>query len=82
MIYFYVCISLFIICVTNTLGFSIWTKKSDKEIQRELKKSLSAKALNVPEKTAMIIRYGSSIQSCSVIIGLVALHISYHIVQT
>ena len=38
------------------LGFAIWSKKSDKELQRELKKALEKKALNVPEPVAMIIR--------------------------
>ena len=37
-------------------GFAIWSKKSDKELQRELKKALEKKALNVPDSVAMIIR--------------------------
>ena len=38
------------------LGFAIWSKKSEKELQRELKKALEKKALNVPDSVAMIIR--------------------------
>lgn len=38
------------------IGFAIWSKKSDKELQRELKKALEKKALNVPDSVAMIIR--------------------------
>ena len=37
-------------------GFAIWSKKSEKELQRELKKALEKKALNVPDSVAMIIR--------------------------
>ena len=39
-----------------SLGFAIWSKKSEKELQRELKKALEKKALNVPDSVAMIIR--------------------------
>jgi hypothetical protein len=37
-------------------GFAIWSRRSDKDIQREMRKNVAAKALNVPEKVALIIR--------------------------
>ena len=37
-------------------GFAIWSKRSDKDLQRELRKTLATKSLNVPENVAMIIR--------------------------
>ena len=42
--------------VEKKRGFAIWSKKSDKELQREMKKTLATKALNVPESSAMVIR--------------------------
>lgn len=45
-----------IILLSVCPGFAIWSKKSDKELQRELKKALEKKALNIPEQVAMIVR--------------------------
>lgn len=42
--------------LSKLTGFAIWSKKSDKELQRELKKALEKKALNVPDSVAMIIK--------------------------
>lgn len=36
-------------------GMAIWSKKSEKELQRELKKSLAAKSLNIPDSVYMVI---------------------------
>lgn len=37
-------------------GRAIWSKKTDKELQRELKKALEKKAMNVPDVVAVIVR--------------------------
>jgi hypothetical protein len=37
-------------------GFAIWSKRSDKDLQREMRKSLEKKSVKVPENVAMIIR--------------------------
>eukprot|EP00596_Hydrurales_sp_CCMP1899_P000960 CAMPEP_0119034622 /NCGR_PEP_ID=MMETSP1177-20130426/1627_1 /TAXON_ID=2985 /ORGANISM="Ochromonas sp, Strain CCMP1899" /LENGTH=310 /DNA_ID=CAMNT_0006992189 /DNA_START=224 /DNA_END=1157 /DNA_ORIENTATION=- len=42
--------------VEQKRGFAIWSKKSEKELQRELKKALEKKALNVPSEVEMIVR--------------------------
>ena len=42
--------------VEQKRGFAIWSKKSEKELQREMRKSLATKSLHVPENVAMIIR--------------------------
>ena len=36
-------------------GMAIWSKKSEKELQRELKKSLAAKSVNIPDSVYMVI---------------------------
>ena len=41
---------------TRTSGFAIWSKKSDKEIQREVKKNLANKGIQMPEAVASVIR--------------------------
>ena len=35
-------------------GMAIWSKKSEKELQREMKRSLAAKSLNVPDSVYMV----------------------------
>ena len=42
--------------VEQKRGFAIWSKKSEKELQREMRKSLATKSMHVPENVAMIIR--------------------------
>eukprot|EP01041_Mallomonas_annulata_P004915 gene4915-9805_t len=37
-------------------GYAIWSKRSDVEIQREIKKAALSKALNIPEPVARIVR--------------------------
>ena len=39
-----------------TTGFAIWSGRSDKDIQKEIKKNLANKALKLPEAVSMIIR--------------------------
>ena len=42
--------------VEKKRGFAIWSKKSDKEVQRELKKALASKASKVPDAVATVVR--------------------------
>lgn len=37
-------------------GYAIWSKRSDVEIQREIRKAAASKALNMPESVARIVR--------------------------
>ena len=58
--------------VEQKRGMAIWSKKSEKELQREMKKSLAAKGLYVPENVAMIIRAVHLEKVC---------HISHHLLN-
>lgn len=42
--------------VEQKVGYAIWSKKSEQEIQREIKKSLLSKGLHVPDIVAKVIR--------------------------
>ena len=42
--------------LTLITGYAIWSKRTDVEIQREIKKAALNKALNIPEPVARIIR--------------------------
>jgi len=42
--------------VEQKRGFAIWSKKSDKEIQREVKKNQANKGIQMPESVASVIR--------------------------
>ena len=42
--------------VEQKVGYSIWSKRSDQEIQKDIKKTLANKGANVPENIAKIIR--------------------------
>ena len=41
--------------VEQKRGFAIWSKRSDKEIQKEMKKSLASRGLAIPMNVAMVI---------------------------
>ena len=42
--------------VEKKRGFAIWSKRSNKEVQREAKKALASKAVKVPEPVATVVR--------------------------
>ncbi len=42
--------------VEQKVGYAIWSKRSEKEIQKEIKKQLLAKGMNIPEIVQKVIR--------------------------
>ena len=42
--------------VEQKVGYAIWSKRSEKEIQKEIKKQISAKGINIPESVQKVIR--------------------------
>jgi len=42
--------------VEQKVGYAIWSKRSEKEIQKEIKKQLLAKGMNIPENIQKVIR--------------------------
>jgi hypothetical protein len=37
------------------LGFAIWSKRTDQEIKKEVKKSMASKGMNIPHNVANVI---------------------------